>query len=129
MVYTSVGILNIIHLVIMSAIISLFLISSLIHVTTCNVYTVTPDDDDDDDHQFHHSPNTTCHHCHNLQYYLLNVTKYFTSNTQLLFLPRVHHLHTNLIIQNVRNISIIGSTAIMIPHQLVLSNIIQQMMV
>ena len=64
---------------------------------------MTPDD--------HYSPNTTCHHCHNLQHYLLNITKYFTSNTQLLFLPGLHHLHTDLIIQNVHNISLIGGTA------------------
>ena len=82
---------------------SLLLLSSLLHITTCTVYTVTPDD--------HYYPNTTCHHCHNLQHYLLNVTKYFTSNTQLLFLPGLHHLHTDLIIQNVHNISFIGSTA------------------
>ena len=76
---------------------------SLLHITTCTVYTVIPDD--------HYYPNTTCHHCHSLQHYLLNVTKYFTSNTQLLFLPGLHHLHTDLIIQNVHNISLIGSTA------------------
>ena len=72
-------------------------------ITTHTVYTVTPDD--------HYYPNTTCHHCHNLQHYLLNVTKYFASNTQLLFLPGLHHLHTDLIIQNFHNISLIGSTA------------------
>ena len=82
---------------------SLLLLSSLLHITTCTVYTVTPDD--------HYYPNTTCHHCHNLQHYLLNITKYFTSNTQLLFLSGLHHLHTHLIIQNVHNISLIGSTA------------------
>ena len=71
-----------------------------VHIITSTVYTVTPDD-----------PNTTCHRCHNLQYYLLNVTKYFTSNTQLLFLPGLHHLRTDLIIQNVHNISLIGNTA------------------
>ena len=70
---------------------------------TSTVYTVTPDD--------HYYPNTSCHHCHNLQHYLLNITKHFTSNTQLLFLPGLHHLHTDLIIQNVHNISLIGSTA------------------
>ena len=80
----------------------LILLSSLLHITTCTVYTVTPDD--------HYYPNTTCHHCDNLQHYLLNVTKYFTSNTQLLILPGLHHLHTDLIIQNVHNISVIGST-------------------
>ena len=81
----------------------LTLIALSVNITTCTVYTVTPDD--------HCYPNTTCHHCHNLQHYLLNITKYFTSNTQLLFLPGLHHLHTDLIIQNVHNISLIGSTA------------------
>ena len=81
----------------------IILATLLPNTTTLMVYTVTPDD--------HCYPNTTCHHCHNLQHYLLNVTKYFTSNTQLLFLPGLHHLHTDLIIQNVHNISLIGSTA------------------
>ena len=85
----------------------LLVLLSLQHIKTlATVYTVTPDD--------HYYPNTTCHHCHNLQRYLLNVTKYFTSNTQLLFLPGLHHLHTDLIIQNVHNISLIGNeTAIL----------------
>ena len=82
---------------------SLLLLSSLLYITTCIVYTVTPDD--------HYYPNTTCHHCHNLQHYLLNITKYFTSNTQLLFLPGLHHLCADLIVQDVHNISLIGSTA------------------
>ena len=82
---------------------SILLLTSLLHITTCTVYTVTPDD--------HYYPNTTCHHCHNLQHYLLNITKYFTSNTQLLFLPGLHYLHTDLIIQNVHNISLIGNKA------------------
>ena len=87
----------------LSTVSTLLLQSSLLHITTSTVYTVTPDD--------HYYPNTTFHHCHNLHHYLLNVTKYFTSNTQLLFLPGLHHLHTNLTIQNVHNISLIGSTA------------------
>ena len=81
----------------------LLLLSSLLQIATCTVYTVTPDDN--------YYPNNTCHHCHNLQYYLLNVTKYFTSNTQLIFLPGLHHLRTDLIIQNVHNISLVGSMA------------------
>ena len=80
----------------------LLLLPSLLHCTAGSVYNVTPDD--------HYYSNTTCHHCHNLQHYLLNITKYFTSNTQLLFLPGLHHLHTDLILQNVHNISLIGST-------------------
>ena len=37
--------------------------------------------------------------------------KFFTSNSQPLFLSGVHHLHTDRIIENVHNISIISSTA------------------
>ena len=77
----------------------LFLLRS---TTTGSVYTVTPDD------QYY--PNTTCNNCHNLKHYLLNTTKYFTSYTQLLFLPGLHHLHTDLILQNVHNISLIGNS-------------------
>ena len=78
----------------------LLLLFSLIHITTCNFYTVIIN--------HHYYPKTTCHHCHNLQYYLLNTTKYFTSNTQFLFLSGIHHLHSNLVIQNVHNLSFIG---------------------
>ena len=79
----------------------LLLSSFLLHTADSTVYTVVPDD--------YYYPNSTCHHCHNLQHYLLNTTKYFISNTQLLFLPGLHHLHNDLIIQNVRNISLIGT--------------------
>ena len=77
----------------------LFLLLMQLNTTAGSVYNVTPGD--------HYYPNTTCHHCHSLQHYLL---KYFTSNTQLLFLPGLHHFHTDLIIQNVHNSSLIGST-------------------
>ena len=80
----------------------LLIVMLWLNTTTGSVYNVTPDD--------HYYPNTACHHCHNLQHYLFNTTKYFNSNTQLLFLPGLHHLHTDLIIQNVHNISLIGST-------------------
>ena len=73
-----------------------FVFSSLFCITTCIIYNVAPD-------------NTTCHHCHDLQHYLLNASKYFISNTQLFFLPGLHHLPTNLIVQNAHNISLIGS--------------------
>ena len=79
---------------------ALILSLSLLHIVTCTVYNVIPGDH-----------NTTCNHCHTLQYYQLNVSKYFSSNTQLLFLPGLHHLHSDLIIQNVHNISLIGRTA------------------
>jgi len=81
----------------------LSLFQSTIHVTG-SVYTVTPDDC--------YYTNTTCHHCYNLQYYLLNASKYFATKTQLLFLPGIHHLHTDLIIQNVHNTSLIGNSTV-----------------
>ena len=74
------------------------LLLSLLCIVTCTVYKVIPDDDH----------NTTCYHCHTIQYYQLNISKYFTSNTELLFLPGLHHLQTDLIIQNVYNISLLG---------------------
>ena len=52
---------------------------------------------------------TRAHVCCNVQHYLLNTTKYFTSNTQLLFLPGIHHLHTDIIIQKVHNILLVGN--------------------
>ena len=33
-------------------------------------------------------------------HYLLNITKYFMSNTQLLFIPGQHHLHSDLTLQH-----------------------------
>jgi len=105
---------------------SLLLLSSLLNITTCTVYIVTSDGneslplDQDDDYY----PNTTCHHCHNLQYYMLNVTKYSSSNTQLLFLPGVHYLYSGLIIQNVHNISLIGnSTNYVTPVEIIIQNV------
>ena len=85
-------------------VIILLLSSLLLRSAVCIIYTVTPTDSDDNMNSCEDND------CHNLQHYLLNVTKYFTSNTQLLFLPGLHHLHTDLIIQNVHNILLIGST-------------------
>ena len=72
--------------------------ASLLFIVTCTVYKVIPDDDH----------NTTCYHCHTMQYYQLNNSKYYSPNTQIFFLPGLHHLQTDLIIQNVYNISLFG---------------------
>ena len=90
----------------LSTVLALFIIYSITNVVHCNVYYVTADDDIDDGCCFN---NSSCSQCYNLQYYLLNVSEYFTSKTQLHFLPGLHYLPTNLVIQNVRNISLIGS--------------------
>ena len=78
----------------------LFVSLLLLPIGTCIIYNVISDD-----------YNSTCNQCHTLQYYQLNISKYFTSNTQLLFLPGVHYLNTDFIIQNVHNFSLIGNTA------------------
>ena len=70
------------------------LLTMMLSVINSAVYDVTPH-------------NSNCDHCQDLQHYLLNVN-FSASNTQLNFLPGLHHLPTNLIIQNVHNISLIG---------------------
>ena len=77
---------------------SYFVLLAFLRLTAS--YTVIPDDG--------YYPNATCLHCHNLQYYFQNASKYFTSNIQLLFLPGLHYLYTDIIIENVHNVSIIG---------------------
>ena len=74
-----------------------FIFLSLFHLISS--YTVIPDD------CYSH---TICHQCHNLDHYLQNSTKYFTHNTQLLFLPGVHCLNTDFVIENVYNVSLTG---------------------
>ena len=74
------------------------------------MYCVTPDDDDGIDDSFC-SGSSLCNQCHKLQHYLLNVSNFFTPDIQLYFFPGLHYLPTNLVIQNVSNVSLIGSTA------------------
>ena len=79
------------------------LLLSFLGINAGNVYIVTPDD--------YSYTNETCH---NLRYYLRNAPKYFTSNTQLLFLPGIHHLTYEIIIQEINNISLIGNGTVLI---------------
>ena len=75
------------------------LVTSLLHSTTSTVYYVMPDD------HYHPINDNT----HTLQHYLNNTNKYFTSNTQLHFLPGQYYLNNDLIIQGVSNFSLIGN--------------------
>ena len=70
----------------------------LFHTTSPTVYYVIPDD--------HY---TTDNNTYTLQHYLNNINKYFTSHTQLHFLPGQYYLNTDLIIQHVSNLSLIGN--------------------
>ena len=77
----------------------LFLVStSLLQTTSSAVYYVVPDD--------HY---TTDNNSYTLQHYLNNTNKYFTSHTRLYFLPGQYYLNTDLIIQDVRNLSLTGN--------------------
>ena len=79
---------------------------SLLHlITATGVYSVTPDDDQSD-------INNDCpidHECHTLQYYLLNTSKYFTSNTQLHFLQGNFYINDDIVIDSLHNFSLVGS--------------------
>ena len=76
----------------------LLLSVSLLQTASATVYYVVPDD--------HY---TTNNNTYTLQHYLNNINKYFTSHTQLHFLPGQYYLNTDLIIQNVSNLSLIGN--------------------
>ena len=77
----------------------LLLVASLLHTATSTVYYVTPDN------HYHPINDNT----YTLQHYLNNTNKYFTSNTQLHFLPGQYYLNNDLIIQGVSNLSLIGN--------------------
>lgn len=81
---------------------------ALLHLITCTaviVYYVRPDDQSDINDDC-----PTGHECHTLQYYLLNYSKYFTSNTQLHFLQGNFYINTDMVIENLNNFSLIGSS-------------------
>ena len=91
--------INFIRIESMDTLFSLLLAASLLHITTSTVYYVMPDD------HYHPINDNT----YTLQHYLNNTNKYFTSNTQLHFLPGQYYLNNDLIIQGVSNFSLIGN--------------------
>ena len=78
---------------------SILLAASLLCLTSSTVYYVMPDD------HYHPINDNT----YTLQHYLNNTNKYFTSNTQLHFLPGQYYLNNDVIIQDVTNFSLIGN--------------------
>ena len=79
--------------------ISLLLLALLLCITTSTVYYVIPDN------HYHPINDNT----YTLQHYLNNTNKYFTSNTQLHFLPGQYYLNNDLMIQGVSNFTLIGN--------------------
>ena len=74
------------------------LVVPLLHTTTSAYYAMP-------DNHYHPINDNT----YTLQHYLNNTNKYFTSNTQLHFLPGQYYLNNDLIIQGVSNFSLIGN--------------------
>ena len=75
-----------------------------VNVIKCNVYFITPD-------AGYCNNNISYHYCGSLQNFLLSTSSNFVANTQLTFLPGLHHLSANLSIQHVYNITLVGSVA------------------
>ena len=81
----------------------LFSVALLLHITTAKVYNVTPDDGD-----FINYNNTKS--AKSLEYYLKNTSKYFSSDSQFHFKMGHHYLNTDLVIQNVTNVTLTGES-------------------
>ena len=77
----------------------LLTVTCLVYTTNCVLYYVVPDD--------HYLD--TDYGNNTLQHYLNNSEKYFTSHTQIVFLPGKHQLHTDLVIQDVQNLTLQGN--------------------
>ena len=92
----------------------------LVQVASCNIYYAQSSDHDD-------IGNHSCllqQHCYELGYYLRSVSKYFTSNVKVYFTPGMHYLNKKLLIQNERNLSLLGikSTDSLLGAQIMCNN-------
>ena len=77
-----------------------YMLLSFLHTVTSSIYYVIPDG---------HTPSIS-NDSHTIEEYLNNASQYFTSNTQLHFLPGHHYLQRDLIIQNIIYFNISGTT-------------------
>ena len=77
------------------------IIVALLHKGSSTTYFVKSDDE-------HYSINSA----HTLSHYLMNRNKYFTSHTKLQFLPGMHILQSDMVLQDVKNFTICGNDSI-----------------
>ena len=77
----------------------LLMVTCLAYTTNSVVHYVVPDDYYVDTNDVNNT----------LQHYLNNSEKYFISQAQLVFLPGKHHLLTDLVIQDVHNLTLRGN--------------------
>ena len=83
--------------------ISFLLVALSLHTTTAVVYNVRSDDNISINSNGTDSAEI-------LEYYLKNTSKYFSSYSTLHFKMGHHHLNTDLVIQNVTNVTLIGES-------------------
>ena len=81
-----------------------FSVALLLHITTATVYNVTPHDGD-----FMSSDTAK-----SLDYYLKNTSKYFCSGSHIHFKMGHHYLNSDLVIQNVTNVTLTGESSCII---------------
>ena len=82
----------------------LFSVTLLLHITMATLYYVKPDHSD-----FINNRNDT-ESAMSLEYYLMNTSKYFSSNSQFHFKMGHHYLNSDLVIQNVTNVTLTGES-------------------
>ena len=76
-------------------------VALLLHITTATIYYVTPDDGN-------FIKNNDTETAKSMNYYLKNTSKYFSSDSQFHFKMGYHYLNTDLVIQNVTNVTLTG---------------------
>ena len=81
----------------------LFSVALLLHITMATLYYVTPDDSD-----FINTNDTES--AMSLEYYLMNTSNYFSSDSQFHFKMGHHYLNSDLVIQNVTNVTLTGES-------------------
>ena len=75
-------------------------LASLLPITTATIYNVLPNDNDSFNKSDIRSGESLEHYC--------IISKYFTSHSQLKFMPGQYFLNDDLVIQNLTNFSLIG---------------------
>ena len=78
-------------------------LASLLTITTATVYNVLSNDNDSFNKSDTRSGESLEHYC--------NISEYFTSHSQLKFMPGQYFLNDDLIIQNLTNFSLIGENS------------------
>ena len=77
----------------------LLIFLAIIHNVISTSYYITPDDDSEQKGMNYHS----------LQHYLINTSEYFISHNQFHFMPGQYYISDDLILKDIKNVSLIGN--------------------